>query len=163
MFLPLLTDCYLICFENYKHGIKTGLGRMKESGPKTYHSLSSNTAVINLQISCPSRNCTNSACHAVLEYASQILHHCFEEYDVNFKGKDCIIHMPQHLAGMDKCMDKSCKRRAEYLHHSLVIVYTEHGQCQASFIGEKSACLMEVSVTEHILRKFPSTQKSWGN
>ena len=38
---------------------------------------------------------------------------------------------------------------------------------EASFIREKSACLMEVSVTEHILRKFPeilgelSMHKQW--
>ena len=84
---------------------------------------------------------------------------------MNFKGKDCVIHVPQRerLAGMDKCVDKSCKRRAEYLRRSLVIVYTERGQWQASFIREKLACLAEVSVSEQILRKFPNTQKSWGN
>ena len=47
---------------------------------------------------------------------------------MNFKGKDCVIYVPQRLAGMDKCVDKSCKRRAEYLCRSLVIVYTERGQ-----------------------------------
>ena len=60
-------------------------------------------------------------------------------------------------------MDKSCKRRAEYLRCSLVMVYTERGQWQESFIWEKSACLVEISVTEHILRKSPNSQKSWGN
>ena len=46
---------------------------------------------------------------------------------MNFKEKDCIIHVPQRLAGMDECMDNSCKRRAEYLCCSLVIVCREHG------------------------------------
>ena len=82
---------------------------------------------------------------------------------MNFKGKDCIIHMPQRLAGMDECVDNSCKRRVEYLHRSLVIVCRECGQRQASFIREKLACLAEVSVTEHILREFPNSQKSWKN
>ena len=82
---------------------------------------------------------------------------------MNFKGKDCVSHVPQRLAGMDKCVDNSCKRRAEYLRRSLVIVYTERGQWQASFIREKSACLAEVSVTEQTLQKFPNSQKSWGN
>ena len=82
---------------------------------------------------------------------------------MNFKEKDCVIHVPQRLAGMDERVDNSCKQRAEYLCQSLVIVYTERGQWQASFIWEKSACLTEVSVMEHILRKFPNPQKSWGN
>ena len=82
---------------------------------------------------------------------------------MNFKGKDCVIHVPQRLPRMDDCMDNFCKRRAEYLCRSLVIVYRERGQWQASFMLEKSACLAEVSVTEHILRKFPNSQKSWGN
>ena len=82
---------------------------------------------------------------------------------MNFKGTDCVIHVPQRLAGMDERVDNSCKRRAEYLRRSLIIVYTERGQWQASFIREKSACLAEVSVTEHILRKFPNSQKSWEN
>ena len=51
-------------------------------------------------------------------------------------------------------MDNSCKRRAEYLRRSLVIVYTERGQWQASFIREKSACLAEVSVTEQTIIIF---------
>ena len=63
--------------------------------------------------------------------------------------------MPQHLAGMDERMDNFCKQRAECLHHSFVIVHTERGQWQASFIQEKSAFLVEVSVTEQILQKFP--------
>ena len=79
---------------------------------------------------------------------------------MNFKGKDCIIHVPQRLAGMDECMDNSCKQRAEYLRRSLVIVCRERGQWQASFIREKSACLMEVSVTEQIFREFSNSQKS---
>ena len=82
---------------------------------------------------------------------------------MNFKGKDCIIHVLQRLAGMDERVDNSCKRRAEYLRRSLVIVCRERGQWQASFIREKSACLAEVSVTEQILREFPNSQKSWEN
>ena len=82
---------------------------------------------------------------------------------MNFKGKDCVIHVPQRLAGMDERVDNSCKRRGEYLRHSLVIVCRECGQWQASFIREKSACLAEVSVTEQILREFPNSQKSWEN
>ena len=78
---------------------------------------------------------------------------------VNFNGKDCIIHMPQCLAGMDEHMDNSCKRRAEYLRRSLVIVYTECGRWQVSFIWEKSACLVEVSVTEQILWNFQIPRK----
>ena len=82
---------------------------------------------------------------------------------MNFKGTDCVIHVPQCLAGIDKRVDNSCKRRAEYLRRYLITVYTERGQWQASFIREKSVCLTEVSVTEHILRKFPNAQKSWEN
>ena len=70
---------------------------------------------------------------------------------MNFKGKDCIIHVPQRLAGMDERVDNSCKRRAEYLRRSLIIVCRERGQWQASFVCEKSVCLAEVSVTEQIL------------
>ena len=58
---------------------------------------------------------------------------------------------------MDGCMANSCKQRADYFYHSLVIVHTEHGQWQASFIWEKSACLVEVSETVQI---FPNSQKS---
>ena len=79
---------------------------------------------------------------------------------MNFKGKDCIIHVPQRLAGTGKRVDNSCKQRAEYFRHTLVIVYMECGRWQVSFILEKSACLAQVSVMEHILRmfsKFPET------
>ena len=82
---------------------------------------------------------------------------------MNFKGKDYIIHVPQGLAGMDKRLDNSCKRRAEYLRRSLVIVCREHGQWQASLIREKLACLVEVSVMEQILQEFPNSPKSWEN
>ena len=82
---------------------------------------------------------------------------------MNFKGKDCVSHVPKRLAGMDKRVDNSCKRRAEYLRRSLVIVCRERGQWQASFIRENSACLAEVNVTEQILREFPNSQKSWEN
>ena len=82
---------------------------------------------------------------------------------MNFKRKDCVIHVLQRLAGMDERVDNSCKRRAEYLRRSLVIVCRERGQWQASFIREKSACLAEASVTKQILREFPNSQKSWEN
>ena len=52
--------------------------------------------------------------------------------------------MLQHLAGMDKRVDKSCKQKAEDLSRSLITIYTERGQWQASFIREESACLTEV-------------------
>ena len=42
--------------------------------------------------------------------------------------KDCIGHVLQCLAGMHKRVDNSCKRRAEYLRCSFVIVRTERGQ-----------------------------------
>ena len=48
---------------------------------------------------------------------------------MNFKGKDCISHMLQRLAEMDEHVDNSFKQRGEYLCRSLVIVYTEDGQC----------------------------------
>ena len=82
---------------------------------------------------------------------------------MNFKGKDCVIHVPQCLPGMNERVDNSCKQRAEHLCHSLVIVFREHGQWQASFIWEKSACLAEVSVTEQILQELLNSQKSWEN
>ena len=82
---------------------------------------------------------------------------------MNFKGKDCVIHVPQRLAGMDERVDNSCKQRAEYLRCSLIIVCRERSQWQASFVSEKSTCLAEVSVTEQILREFPNSQKSWEN
>ena len=77
---------------------------------------------------------------------------------MNFKGKDCVIHVPQRLGGMDERVDNSCKRRAEYLRRFLVIVCRERGQWQASFTREKSACLEEVSVTEQILREVPNSE-----
>ena len=82
---------------------------------------------------------------------------------MSFKGKDCVSHVLKRLAGMDERVDNSCKRRPEYLRRSLVIVHTERGHCQASFIREKSVCLAEVSVTEQFYGKYPNSQKSWGN
>ena len=82
---------------------------------------------------------------------------------MNFKGKHCVIHVAQRLAGMDKCMDNSCKRRAEYLHRSLVIVYMERSRWQASFIWGKSACFTEVSVTEHINFQIPGNPGGTGH
>ena len=49
----------------------------------------------------------------------------------------------------------------ECLHRSLIIILTEHGQWQASFTPEKSACLMEFSVTNLI--QYKSFQKSCEN
>ena len=43
-----------------------------------------------------------------------------------------------------------------------VIVHMEYGQWQAFFIREKSACLMEVSVIEQILQKFPKFLETLG-
>ena len=60
------------------------------------------------------------------------------------------------FAGMDKLVDNFCKQRTGCLRRFFVIVYTEHGQWQASFLWEKSAHLAEVSVTEQI---FPNSQK----
>ena len=85
------------------------------------------------------------------------------KWSVNFKGRDCISHVLQCLAGMQEHMDNSCKWRAKYLRHSFVIVHTERSQWQASFIRKKSAYFVEVSVTKQILRKCPNPQKSWGN
>ena len=68
---------------------------------------------------------------------------------MNFKGRDCISHMLQCLAGMHKHVDDSCKQGAEYLRRS-------------SFIREKSACLAEVSVTEQILQNFPNLRNAGG-
>ena len=82
---------------------------------------------------------------------------------MNFKGKDCVIHVLQRLAGMDERVDNSCKRRVGYIRCSPVIVYKERGRWQASFIREKLVCPAEVSVTEHILQKIPNSQKSWKN
>ena len=42
------------------------------------------------------------------------------------------------------------------LHHSFVLVHTECGQWQASFIREKLVGLVEVSATKQILQKFPN-------
>ena len=78
---------------------------------------------------------------------------------MNFKGKDCVSHMPQHLAGMDKRVDNSCKQRAEYLCWSLI--HTECGQCQTCFIWEKSACLAEV-VTDQIYREISKIPRNPG-
>ena len=94
------------------------------------------------------------------QWQSALLH---SKQSVDFKERDCISHMLQCFGGIHERMDNSCKRRAEYLHHSFVIFHSERGQWQASFIREKSAYLAEVSVTEQILRKFPNSQKPWGN
>ena len=77
---------------------------------------------------------------------------------VNFKGKDCVSHVLQCLAGFHERVDNSCTRRAECPRRSFVIVHTEHGQGQAPFMREKSAYLAEVGVTEADfteISKFP--------
>ena len=79
---------------------------------------------------------------------------------MKFKGKGCVIHMPQCLAGIDDCVDNSCKQRAEYLCRSLVIIYTEHDQWQASFIWEK--CLVKVSSDGEVMPcHFGTMQRLW--
>ena len=50
--------------------------------------------------------------------------------------------------------------KAEYLHHCLVIVHTERGQWQASFVCEKSACLAEVSVMGKFYGNFQIPRNS---
>ena len=65
--------------------------------------------------------------------------------------------MLQCLAGMDKLMDNSCKRRAECLFRSLVIIYMERGQWQATFTQEKLTRLTEVCVTQQILQLLSFT------
>ena len=72
---------------------------------------------------------------------------------VNFKGKNCVSHVPQRI---DKRADNFCKQRAECLRRSLVL-HTAWSVA-AIFYTEKSACLVVVSVTEQILRKFPNSQ-----
>ena len=77
---------------------------------------------------------------------------------MNFKGKDCVSPLPKHLAGMDERVDNSCKRRAEYLRCSLVIVHIQCSQWQAAFITREVSVLADVSVTEQVLQeisKFP--------
>ena len=66
---------------------------------------------------------------------------------MNFKGKDCVSHVLQCLAGIHERVDNSCTQRAECPRRSFVIVHTGHGQGQAPFIREKSAYLAEVGVT----------------
>ena len=47
----------------------------------------------------------------------------------------------------DKCVDGSCKWRAEFFHRSFVVVHTEDAQWKASSTREKSS-LTKLSVTE---------------
>ena len=58
---------------------------------------------------------------------------------------------------MDECMDNFCKRRAEYLRRSLVIVHTQCSQWQAAFMREVGV-LAEISVTEQVLREISKLQ-----
>ena len=51
---------------------------------------------------------------------------------VNFKGKDCVSYVSEHLAGTDRRMENSCKRRAYCLYRSFVIIHTQRDQWQAS-------------------------------
>ena len=48
---------------------------------------------------------------------------------MNFKGKDCINlvlqHLHVHVAGMNECVDNFYKQRAEYLRRSIVVVCRE--------------------------------------
>ena len=57
---------------------------------------------------------------------------------MNFNRKDYISYIPQHLVGMDKCMDNPCKQRAYCLCHSFVSLSTwsmvsgRHLSCERS-------------------------------
>ena len=61
---------------------------------------------------------------------------CIAAFEVigELQREDCVSHVPKCLAGMDECVDNSCKRRAEYFRHSLIIVHTQCSQWQAAFI-----------------------------
>ena len=59
---------------------------------------------------------------------------------MNFKGKDCVSHVPKCLAELDERMDNFCK----YLRRSLLIVHTQYSQWQAAFIQEKSVSLLRL-------------------
>ena len=65
-------------------------------------------------------------------------------WSVNFKGEDCISDVLQCLAGMDECIDSSCEWRADYVCHSLSIVYTECGQWQAFLHGRSRLALQKL-------------------
>ena len=72
---------------------------------------------------------------------------------MNFKGRDCVSHMPQRLAGMDE-MHGQIKELSAFI--ALLSLST---QSMVNFIQEKPACLAKLSVTKQILQKFHS-QKS---
>ena len=76
--------------------------------------------------------------------------------------KNCVSHVPQHLAGKDKCVDNFCKQRAECLCGSFIIVHIEHGQWQASSVWEKSACLTEVVKWSRFYRNFQIPRNRMG-
>ena len=50
------------------------------------------------------------------------------ELQRNTLRQSVVSHVPQCLAGMHERVHISCKRRAEYLCRSFVIVHMEHGQ-----------------------------------
>ena len=55
---------------------------------------------------------------------------------MNFKGKDCVIHVPQRLAGMDEHVDNSCSEELSTLslpRHRLQRVWSVAG---ISYTGE---------------------------
>ena len=60
-------------------------------------------------------------------------------------------------------LDNSCKRRAEYLRRSFVMSTQRVVSDRHLSYGSSRHTLAEVSVTDLILRKFPNSQKSWGN
>ena len=72
--------------------------------------------------------------------------HCFNcsRQSLNIKGEDCISDVLQCLAGMDECIRSSCKWRADYVCHSLSIVYTECGQWQAFLYGRSRVALRKL-------------------
>ena len=134
--------------------------RLKQASKHTHSRAQCSHASVGLTQACPNNPCrTHTGSFEVTNNIALTVTLCLRR-SVSLKGTDRIMHMLQCLAGMDECMDNSCKQRAEYLRRSLVIIYTERDEWQASFIWETSVCFAEVSVTEHILRKFPNSQKS---
>ena len=71
--------------------------------------------------------------------------------------------MLQRLAGMDKLVDNSCKQRAGCFFRSLVIVYMERGQWQATLTQEKLTRPAEVCVTQQILQLLSFTTAVYGH
>ena len=71
--------------------------------------------------------------------------------------------MLQRLAGIDEGMNNFCKQQAESFHGFIVVIHIKRSQWHLLSKRSQSACLAKVSVTKQLLRKFPNSQKSWGN